>query len=118
MFGLRVETAAQDDDLRAVVLEGAGPDFCAGVDWVATNEAGARPRPGHLVRRVPLQAHRIIELVHGLEVPVVSIVRGWASPKRCAIASCAMASSGIASTLRSSATSQIPRFCAARTLRG
>ena len=48
--------AATDDSLRAVHIRGAGGDFCAGADWVATNSAGQRPRTGDLVRRIP--AHR------------------------------------------------------------
>ena len=48
--------AATDDSLRAIHIRGAGSDFCAGTDWVATNSAGQRPRTGDLVRRIP--AHR------------------------------------------------------------
>lgn len=73
------EAAAVDDALRAVVLEGAGGDFCTGVDYVSTNQSGVRPRAGHLTRKNPLNAHRVIELVHGLQVPVVCPVRGWAA---------------------------------------
>ncbi|MBW8709740.1 MAG: enoyl-CoA hydratase/isomerase family protein, partial [Mycobacterium sp.] len=43
--------AATDDSLRAIHIRGAGADFCAGADWVATNNAGQRPRTGDLVRR-------------------------------------------------------------------
>jgi 2-(1,2-epoxy-1,2-dihydrophenyl)acetyl-CoA isomerase len=70
--------ASVDDALRAVLIEGAGSDFCAGADWVATNNAATRPRAGHLARRVPLQAHRVIELVYNLQLPVIASVRGWA----------------------------------------
>lgn len=73
-----LSSAAVDDTLRAVLIEGSGSDFCAGVDWVATNDAGIRPRTGQLARRVPLQAHRVIELVYNLQLPVVASVRGWA----------------------------------------
>jgi 2-(1,2-epoxy-1,2-dihydrophenyl)acetyl-CoA isomerase len=44
--------AATDDSLRAIHIHGAGSDFCAGADWVATN-TGERPRTGDLVRRIP-----------------------------------------------------------------
>ena len=44
--------AATDETLRAIHIQGAGDDFCAGADWVATN-AGGRPRTGDLVRRIP-----------------------------------------------------------------
>ena len=69
--------AAADDALRAVLITAAGDDFCAGTDWVAANER-RRPRTGDLVRRIPHGAHRVIELVAGIQLPVVCGVRGWA----------------------------------------
>jgi len=74
-----LETAATDDSLRVVVLAGRGPDFCSGADWVASNSAGTRPRTGSLQRRTPLQAHRLIELLLEIQLPVVCGVRGWAA---------------------------------------
>jgi 2-(1,2-epoxy-1,2-dihydrophenyl)acetyl-CoA isomerase len=74
-----LEAAATDDSLRAVLLAGAGADFCAGADWVASNAGGKRPRTGSLQRRTPLQAHRLIELLTELQLPVVCSVRGWAA---------------------------------------
>lgn len=78
--------AAADDSLRAVLIRAAGDDFCSGSDWVATNSGGARPRTGDLVRRIPHAAHRVIELVHGLHLPVVAAVRGWAVGLGCNLA--------------------------------
>lgn len=79
--------AAYDDTLRAVHILGSGENFCGGADWMATNRTnGARPRAGNLVRRVPHQAHRIIELVHDLHLPVVCTVRGWAVGLGCNLA--------------------------------
>ncbi len=67
--------AATDDSLRAIHIRGGGTDFCAGVDWVATN-SGERPRTGDLVRRIPHGAHRIIELVH-THPPARGLQRAW-----------------------------------------
>ena len=78
--------AAVDDSLRVIHISGAGDDFCAGADWVATNTAGPRPRSGHLVRRNPHGAHRVIELIHGIALPVVCTVRGWAVGLGCNLA--------------------------------
>lgn len=78
--------AATDDSLRAVHLTGADENFCSGADWVATNNAGTRPRTGDLVRRIPLTSHRIIELVAGIALPVVCTVRGWAVGLGCNLA--------------------------------
>ncbi len=74
-----LEEATVDDALRALVIEGAGEDFCAGMDWVTTNEQDGRPRTGHLLRRTPLRAHRIIQLLHDMHLPVVCAVQGWAA---------------------------------------
>jgi 2-(1,2-epoxy-1,2-dihydrophenyl)acetyl-CoA isomerase len=74
-----LESAAADDALRVVVLAGSGADFCSGADWVASNAAGTRPRTGSLQRRVRLQAHRMIELLTEIQLPVVCAVRGWAA---------------------------------------
>jgi 2-(1,2-epoxy-1,2-dihydrophenyl)acetyl-CoA isomerase len=78
--------AATDDSLRAVHLTGSGENFCSGADWVATNNSGVRPRTGDLVRRIPLTSHRIVELIAGIELPVVCTVRGWAVGLGCNLA--------------------------------
>ena len=78
--------AATDDSLRAVHIRGAGDDFCAGSDWVATNKTEQRPRAGNLIRRIPHTAHRVIELVATIHLPVVCSVRGWATGLGCSLA--------------------------------
>lgn len=78
--------AAHDDTLRAVHIRGSGDDFSAGSDWVATNADDRRPRTGDLVRRIPHAAHRVIELVHTIQLPVVCTVRGWAVGLGCNLA--------------------------------
>jgi 2-(1,2-epoxy-1,2-dihydrophenyl)acetyl-CoA isomerase len=78
--------AATDDALRAVHIRGTGEDFCSGADWVATNRTGERPRTGDLVRRIPLTAHRVIELIQTIALPVVCTVRGWAVGLGCNLA--------------------------------
>ncbi|OBB67869.1 enoyl-CoA hydratase/isomerase family protein [Mycobacterium sp. 852014-50255_SCH5639931] len=87
MIGSMVEAltdAAADDSLRAVHIRG-GDDFCAGVDWVAANDR-ERPRAGDLVRRIPHAAHRVIELVASIQLPVLCSVRGWAAGFGCNLA--------------------------------
>lgn len=78
--------AASDDALRAIHLRGAGDDFCAGADWVSTNSGDRRPRAGDLVRRIPHTAHRLIELLQTIQLPVVCSVRGWAVGLGCNLA--------------------------------
>ncbi len=79
-------SAATDDSLRAIHICGAGDDFCSGVDWVAGNSGERRPRTGDLLRRVPHAANRVIELVHGIHLPVVASVRGAAAGLGCNLA--------------------------------
>ena len=80
-------TAASDDALRAIHIRGAGDDFCAGADWVATNsDTGERRRTGDLVRRIPHAAHRVIELLTTIQLPVVCSVQGWAVGMGCNLA--------------------------------
>jgi 2-(1,2-epoxy-1,2-dihydrophenyl)acetyl-CoA isomerase len=75
-----LEAASTDDSLRAVLLSSTGDDFCAGANWVATNAAGGeRPRTGSIQRRTPVQAHRLVELLTEIQLPVICAVRGWAA---------------------------------------
>jgi 2-(1,2-epoxy-1,2-dihydrophenyl)acetyl-CoA isomerase len=90
MVGLLVETleqAATDDGLRAISISAVGTDFCSGADWVASN-SGDRPRPraGHLHRKTAVEAHRLIQLLRTVELPIVCAVRGWAAGLGCHIA--------------------------------
>ncbi len=76
-----LEAASTDDGVRAVLLTGAGDDFCAGFDIVGRNRRGAddpRPRTGSIQRRMPVQANRLIPLLLEIQLPVVCGVRGWA----------------------------------------
>jgi 2-(1,2-epoxy-1,2-dihydrophenyl)acetyl-CoA isomerase len=79
-------SAATDDSLRAIHLSGAGEDFCSGVDWVATNNGEQRPRTGDILRRIPHGANRVIELLHGIHLPIVASVRGVAAGLGCNLA--------------------------------
>lgn len=82
-----LEAASTDSSLRAIVLSGAGADFCSGADWVARNAGDdTRPRTGSIQRRTPVQAHRIIELILEVQLPVVCAMRGWAAGIGCQIA--------------------------------
>jgi 2-(1,2-epoxy-1,2-dihydrophenyl)acetyl-CoA isomerase len=81
-----LEDAATDDTVRVVVLDSAGDDFCTGADVVAANAEAVKPRPGKLQRRTALQAHRLIDQVMQIQLPVVAVVRGWAAGLGCQLA--------------------------------
>ena len=75
-----IDAAGTDDDVRVIVVEGAGEHFCSGADIVARNARSDRkPRAGSIQRRLPTQAHRLIPLLCTVQVPVVCKVRGWAA---------------------------------------
>ncbi|MBX0323343.1 enoyl-CoA hydratase/isomerase family protein [Halomicroarcula sp. F13] len=72
----RFDTIA-DSDARCVVLEGAGPAFCAGGDVGAMVEgvAGDQP-PAERVELVVSAIHGAIEAVHDCRLPVVAKIDG------------------------------------------
>ena len=72
--------AGQDEAVRAILLTGAGDDFCTGSDLAAKNATSdVRPRVGSIQRRLPSTFHRLIPLMLETQVPIVTVVRGWAA---------------------------------------
>jgi 2-(1,2-epoxy-1,2-dihydrophenyl)acetyl-CoA isomerase len=85
-----VEDVVRDDALRVVTIEAEGAHFCAGMDLAQSNSATeperTRPRVTARHRDVDAGPHRLLELLLGLEVPVVAAVRGNAAGFGCALA--------------------------------
>ena len=72
--------AGTDESVRVIRIDAQGPDFCAGSDLVANNSRSERkPRVGSTQRRLPNKANRLIPLMLETQVPIVSVVRGWAA---------------------------------------
>jgi len=65
------EQIADDDTVRAVILTGAGADFCSGMD---VSEMGSGGMPGSMMRMRRL--HRIARAIAGLKKPTIAAVEG------------------------------------------
>jgi 2-(1,2-epoxy-1,2-dihydrophenyl)acetyl-CoA isomerase len=81
-----IENAPDDETLRVIALSGEGDHFCGGADWVATNRGEERPRVASIHRRVGREAHRLIQAMLTVQLPIVCTVRGWAAGIGCHLA--------------------------------
>ncbi len=73
-------------DVRAVLIQAAGKQFCTGADVSGRSTAGAgagaggdeRPVSGHMIRSLASTHHRCVASVFNCRVPVVAAVQGAA----------------------------------------
>ncbi len=81
-----VDLAGRDEGVRSILLTAEGQHFCSGLDIVARNataanegsrDASTKPRAGSIQRRLPAEAHRLIQIVCTSQVPIVVAARGW-----------------------------------------
>ena len=73
-----LEAASADEEIRAVLLNATGDNFCSGFDLAGRSGDGSRPRPGSISRRMPYLVNRLIPVMLEVQVPIVCAVRGWA----------------------------------------
>ncbi len=70
-----LKTAAQNDDVRAIVITGEGKAFCAGQDLAEATD----PNGPELQSIVKDHYNPIIELIRNIEKPVIAAVNGVAA---------------------------------------
>ena len=76
----RIAEAATGDTVRVIVIRGEGRSFCSGMDLAQSNApTRQRPRTGHLLRSMTWGAHRLISTIHQAQLPVVTVVSGYAA---------------------------------------
>ncbi|MXZ78104.1 MAG: enoyl-CoA hydratase/isomerase family protein [Acidimicrobiia bacterium] len=73
-----LEAASADEEIRTVLLNATGDNFCSGFDLAGRTGDGTRPRPGSISRRMPYLVNRLIPVMLEVQVPIVCAVRGWA----------------------------------------
>lgn len=71
------------DDVRAVVITGAGRAFCSGADLSGYTSI---PSPGEVRRMLDEELSQVVRLIRALPSPVVAAVNGVAAGAGCSIA--------------------------------
>lgn len=75
-----IEGFKEDNSVRAVIITGAGDDFCSGADLVCVREDNSFVRTGCL------SAQELVTSILSLEKPVIAAVNGYATAGGCELA--------------------------------
>lgn len=74
-----VQSASEDPELRAVIVEANGPLFSAGIDVMALGAmraAAGDEHPGRWLRRLAERMQRALHLIEATELPVIGALHG------------------------------------------
>lgn len=74
---------AEDETVRAVVLRGTGPDFCAGADLTVLEEVSD---PEDVYTHIMTRYRPLIECIVTMEKPVLAAIHGTAAGAGCSLA--------------------------------
>ncbi|CAN5337030.1 enoyl-CoA hydratase-related protein [soil metagenome] len=81
---LALREADADDSLRAIVIRGAGKDFCSGADLAAIQKIASATYEENV--EDARQLGELLELIRKLRVPVIAAVHGRALAGGCGLA--------------------------------
>jgi enoyl-CoA hydratase/carnithine racemase len=79
-LGVALDDIETDDDMRVMIITGAGGAFCSGADIDPTSLAGAAPGEMNIeaMRRSPMMrgVHKVLLGLRKLKVPTIAMVNG------------------------------------------
>ncbi len=81
-----VEICREDDEIRAVILTGAGAAFCSGGDLKAFQEAVGTPSQSHVFRDITKSINRLIMDLRLLPKPIIASINGSLGGAGCCLA--------------------------------
>jgi len=85
-LGAALNAAADDGDVRVVILTGAGRAFCSGQDLAELQEGYARGEPPQLGRILHERYHPVIERMCAMSQPIIGAINGVAAGAGCSLA--------------------------------
>jgi len=85
-LGDALKTAADNDDVRVVILTGAGRAFCSGQDLAELQEGYAQGQPPQLGRILHERYNPVIERMCGMRQPIIGAINGIAAGAGCSLA--------------------------------
>jgi 2-(1,2-epoxy-1,2-dihydrophenyl)acetyl-CoA isomerase len=84
--GAALKIAADDDDVRVVILTGAGRAFCAGQNLAELKDSYAQGEPPELGRILHERYNPVIERMCGMRQPIIGAINGIAAGAGCSLA--------------------------------
>jgi 2-(1,2-epoxy-1,2-dihydrophenyl)acetyl-CoA isomerase len=85
-LGAALKIAADHDDVRVVILIGAGRAFCAGQDLAELKDSYAQGEPPELGRILHERYNPVIERMGAMRQPIIGAINGIAAGAGCSLA--------------------------------
>jgi|SRR5690625_3791313 len=81
-----IDNCQNNDDIRVVVLKGAGKCFCAGDDLKGMGTQKNPSLDAHVINRVNMGYPKLLSKIRNLRKPVLAVVHGYALGAGCDLA--------------------------------